>query len=168
MRTTPRFRITGLSPTNEAHAMIKTIPAGFLSALITASAAGGTAVAAEQVDYEQLETKAVELLVTETDIVGHPLRYPQEGQAQVSAYRVTVQPGDHTAWHHHEVPVFVHVLEGELTVDYGENGIKQFKAGDAFMEAVTTRHEGLNKSTSPVQLLTVYFGSTAEKNMVED
>lgn len=148
--------------------MLETRTAGFLSALCMATATGGSAIAAEQIDYEQLETKAVELLVTETDVVGHPLSYPQEGQAQVSAYLVTVQPGDHTAWHHHEVPVFVHVLDGELTVDYGDQGTKQFKAGDAFMEAVTTRHEGLNRSEAPVRLLAVYFGSTSEKNVVED
>jgi quercetin dioxygenase-like cupin family protein len=143
-------------------------PTALLALLIMTGATAGMAIAAEQVDYEQLKTKAVELLVTQTDVVGHPLRYPQEGQAQVSAYLVTVQPGDHTAWHHHEVPVFVHVLDGELTVDYGDRGTKQFNSGDAFMEAVTTRHEGLNKSESPVRLLTVYFGSTAEKNVVED
>jgi quercetin dioxygenase-like cupin family protein len=124
--------------------------------------------ASEPVNYEQLPTKAAEILVTEIDVVGHPLRYPSEGQAEVSAYLVTVEPGDHTAWHHHDVPVFVHVLEGTMTVDYGDSGKKTFEAGDAFMEAVETRHEGENNSAEPVRILTVYMGSTAEKNTIED
>jgi quercetin dioxygenase-like cupin family protein len=139
-----------------------------LAGAFACAAAVSTAQAAKQTDYENLETKAVELLVTETDVVGRPLSYPKDGQARVSAYIVTVQPGDHTAWHLHEVPVFVQVLEGELTVDYGDKGKKTFKTGDTFMEAVETRHEGLNTSAEPVRLLAVYMGSTAEQNVVED
>lgn len=90
-----------------------------------------------------------------------------DGQAQVSVYLVTVLPGDHSAWHHHEVPLLVHVLDGELTVDYGDKGKKTFKAGDAFMEALETRHEGLNTSDKPTRLLAVYMGSEARSGQGE-
>lgn len=63
---------------------------------------------------------AVPLLSTGTTVVGEPLRYPTSGPAHVTAAIVTLEPGAKTIVHMHGVPLFAYILEGELTVDYGD------------------------------------------------
>ena len=61
--------------------------------------------------------------------------------------------------HRHLVPMFAYLLEGELTVNYGVQGIRSYKAGDALVEAIGVRHRGLNAGTTPVKLLVVYMAA---------
>jgi quercetin dioxygenase-like cupin family protein len=56
------------------------------------------------------------------------------------------------------VPLFAYIMEGELTVDYGSQGTKLYKTGEAVMEAMNWVHEGMNKGTVPVKILAVYMG----------
>src|SRR4029079_6937767 len=60
------------------------------------------------------------LLSTGTTILGETLHYPTNGPAHVTAIIVTLPPGSRTILHKHGVPMFGYVLEGEITVDYGE------------------------------------------------
>ena len=77
----------------------------------------------------------------------------------VTAAIVLIAPGKDTGWHTHEVPLFVTVLEGEVSVDYGEKGVKVFKAGDSFLEAMNWPHNATNKSDKPVRIMAVYLGA---------
>lgn len=136
---------------------------GFLPAFLVAFAVAAPAAAQESPRYQSLLTP---LLETGTDIIEQPIAYPP-GTPKVTAAIVTIQPGAETGWHTHEVPLFVQVLEGEVTVDYGSKGTKTYKAGEAIMEAMNWPHNGLNKTTAPVRILAVYMGSDEKTNTAE-
>ena len=57
-------------------------------------------------------------------------------------------------------------LSGELTVDYGEHGSKTYQAGDAFIEAMNTWHNGHNTGDGPLRILAVYMGADGVPNVV--
>jgi quercetin dioxygenase-like cupin family protein len=105
------------------------------------------------------EYPAVPLLATGADIVGEMLRYPTTGPAKVTAAIVTLAPGAKTIAHKHGVPLFAYVLEGEITVDYGEHGRRTYRQGEAFMEAMAVAHFGANTGSQPMRLLAVYMGA---------
>jgi len=121
--------------------------------------------AARAEDLSQYQSLLTPLLQSSTDTVGQPIAYPA-GAAKVTAAIVTLPPGGSTGWHQHEVPLFGYVLEGALTVDYGSKGIKTYKAGDSWMEAMNWPHDGINKGTVPVKLLAVYMGGGDKKNTI--
>ncbi len=112
--------------------------------------------------YQNLLTP---LLQSGTDVLGDPLVYP-EGTPNVTAAIVTIPPGGETGLHSHEVPLFAYILEGELTVDYGDKGKKTYRAGEPVLEAQNHAHNGVNTGTVPMKLLAVYIGSTDKRNTV--
>ena len=65
---------------------------------------------------EEPYTEVEKLLDSSTTVLGQPFQYPNTGTASVTAVIVTMQPGEKTAKHLHEVPLFGYMLEGELTV----------------------------------------------------
>ena len=81
------------------------------------------------------------LLQTETTVIGQPIVYPK-GAAQITVAIVTMQSGQQTGWHLHEAPLTAHILEGELTVDYGADGTRIYREGDTLVEAFGSRHAG--------------------------
>jgi len=133
-----------------------------LSACLALTALSGTALAQEASSYQNLLTPLVE---SGTDVLGTPLEYPP-GPAKVTAAIVTIPPGGQTGWHRHEVPLFAYVLEGELSVDYGEKGTKVFTAGSGVLEAINWSHNGTNTGTVPVKLMAVYMGGGDKTNTV--
>jgi quercetin dioxygenase-like cupin family protein len=112
--------------------------------------------------YQNLLTP---LLQSGTDVLGDPLAYPA-GAPDVTAAIVTVPPGGQTGMHRHEVPLFAYILEGELTVDYGEKGKRTYRAGEAVLEAQNWPHNGTNTGSVPMKLLAVYMGGGDRKNTV--
>jgi quercetin dioxygenase-like cupin family protein len=112
--------------------------------------------------YQNLLTP---LLQSGTDVLGDPLAYPA-GAPDVTAAIVTVPPGGQTGLHRHEVPLFAYILEGELTVDYGEKGKRTYRAGEAVLEAQNWPHNGTNTGSVPMKLLAVYMGGGDRKNTV--
>ena len=68
--------------------------------------------------------QVLSLLSTTQTILGQPIVYPAEAPAKVDAAIVSMQPGEETGWHQHDVPMFGYVLEGEVTVDYGAKGTR--------------------------------------------
>src|SRR6185312_11597877 len=99
------------------------------------------------------------LLSTGTTILGETLHYPTNGPAHVTAIIVTLPPGSRTILHKHGVPMFGYVLEGEITVDYGERGKSTYHQCDALMETMDTAHFGADAGPRPVRILTVYMGA---------
>jgi quercetin dioxygenase-like cupin family protein len=108
----------------------------------------------------------VPLLSTSTSILGETLRYPTSGPAHVTAAIIALAPGARTIVHKHGVPLFAYILEGELTVDYGEHGKRTYKQGHAFMEAMDVAHYGINTGTQPVRLLAVYMGAKGAEDVI--
>src|SRR5690606_11673322 len=90
------------------------------------------ALPAESISYKMPVTP---LLSTSETVIGQPIVFPA-GTAKVTAAIITLPPGGETGWHSHPVPLFGYMLEGELTVDYGDKGVKVYKPGDSLMEAV--------------------------------
>lgn len=106
-----------------------------------------------------------ELLTTGATVVGEPIRYPTAGPAHITASIVTIAPGAPTAFHRHPVPMVAYMLQGELTVDYGDHGKRVYRAGDALVEAMDVRHRGMNLGTENVRLLAVYIGAEGTPNV---
>jgi quercetin dioxygenase-like cupin family protein len=126
-----------------------------LTALALAASLGLAAgVALGRATYPPLDV----LVKTNTSILGQPLAYPA-GTPEITAAIVTLEPGQATGWHHHDVPLLGYILEGALTVDYGPDGARTYAAGDAFVEAFGTDHDGQNEGSVPMRLLAVYMGA---------
>ena len=141
---------------------MKTPAALFAVLLLIAS----PAPAEDQAPPAQYQNLLTPLLQGGTDVLGAPLSYP-EGAPNVTAAIVTIPPGGETGWHEHEVPLFAYILEGELTVDYGEKGKKVYRAGDSVLEAVDWPHNGTNTGEVPMMLMAVYMGGGDKTNTVK-
>jgi quercetin dioxygenase-like cupin family protein len=111
------------------------------------------------VSAEDNVAPSVPLLSTGTTIVGETLHYPANGPAHVTAAVITLAPGAKTVLHKHGVPLFAYILEGELTVDYGDRGKRTYHQGDALMEAMDVPHFGADAGAQPVRILTVFIGA---------
>jgi quercetin dioxygenase-like cupin family protein len=118
----------------------------------------GLAAADENTSYPAYKKLLTPLLESGQTIIGQPIAYPT-GNPKITGAVVLLAPGKETGWHIHSVPVFSYMLQGELTVDYGDKGVKVYKAGDAFLEAMNWPHNGINKGTAPVLILAVYMGA---------
>lgn len=105
------------------------------------------------------------LISTSESVIGQKLGYP-EGTPRITAAIVTMAPGQETGWHVHDVPLFAHMLEGEITVDYGPDGVKTYRAGDSFIEAFRSRHNGRNTGNVPARILAVFAGAEGVPNTV--
>ena len=141
------------------------IKAGHLTQRLTVgtlllAALNTTAVARDQAYYP-----VQELLVTGQTIVGENIQYPTSGAPKITVAVVTVAPGAPAAFHRHPVPLVAYILEGELTVDYGEKGVKTFRQGDALVEAMNVPHRGMNLGSGIVKLLAVYVGAEGSANV---
>jgi quercetin dioxygenase-like cupin family protein len=114
----------------------------------------GFATADDSPSYKKLLTP---LLESGETVIGQPIAYPT-GTPKVTAAVVFLAPGKETGWHTHAVPLFAYVLQGEISVDYGDKGVKVYKAGDGLLEAMNWPHNAVNKGTVPVLILAVYMG----------
>jgi quercetin dioxygenase-like cupin family protein len=131
---------------------------GIAAALLIVAAATASHRAAAE-DNTPPAVQTTPLLSTGTTVMGEALHYPTTGPAHVTAAVVTLPPGAHTILHKHGVPLFGYVLEGEITVDYGDRGKRTYHQGEALMEAMDTAHFGADVGAQPVRLLTVYMGA---------
>ena len=125
-----------------------------------------TAVPPLPVTAQDAGYPATALLSTGRTIVGETLRYPESGPAHVTASIVVLAPGAKTIMHRHGVPLFAYILDGELTVDYGAHGVRVYRTGQAFMEAMEVVHFGINHGTQPVRILAVYMGAKGAEDVI--
>ncbi|WP_170506931.1 cupin domain-containing protein [Ruegeria arenilitoris] len=105
------------------------------------------------------------LLQTETSVIGEALEYP-DGTPQITIAIVTMQPGRKTGLHRHDAPLAAYILEGEITVDYGDAGSRTYKEGDALVEAFRSPHAGENTGDGIARILAVFAGSDSVANTV--
>ncbi len=100
---------------------------------------------------------------TTTD-AGEPITYLSTPNPEVSSVILTLPPGGKTDWMTHPCPGYLYVLEGELTVEFEDGRHLVFKAGQAFMQARTHWHRGVNTGTGQMRFLAVFFGA---KGMIQ-
>ncbi|MEM7170867.1 MAG: cupin domain-containing protein [Pseudomonadota bacterium] len=113
-------------------------------------------------DYKRV----VPLLETTTTNQGQPLVYPTDGPAKITSLIVTLKPGEETGLHQHPILTYGHVLSGEIQVNYQGQGTKTYRAGDTFMEAFGTLHNGRNSGDEPARILVVFMGTDDLPNVV--
>jgi quercetin dioxygenase-like cupin family protein len=106
------------------------------------------------------------LLITERTILGQPIAYPTQAPAKVASAIVSMEPGEETGWHKHDVPMFGYILEGEITVDYGAKGTRVYRQGDALIEAIDVPHNGRNTGKGEARILAVFMGANGVPNTV--
>lgn len=110
---------------------------------------------------------AVKLFSGSKTVMDETITYPATGAATVDAMLVTIGPGEKTELHKHGVPVYIYVLEGEVTVAYDGHGQRAYKQGESFLEAMDVPHVGMNLGSVPVKILAVYIGAEGSKNVVK-
>ena len=132
-----------------------------LLACLAGAAGLAAGVALGRTSYPPLDV----LLSGGETVIGQEIAYP-EGAPVVTAAIVTMAPGQETGWHVHEAPLMAWMLEGELTVDYGPEGQRTYREGDALLEAFRTPHNGRNGGEGNVRLLAVFMGAEGVPNTV--
>lgn len=104
------------------------------------------------------------LLSSGKTVLGQTLAYPTSAPAKVTSVIVTMQPGEETGWHKHEVPMYGYILEGEVTVDYEGAGTRVYRHGEAVLEAIGTVHNGRSTGKVPARILAVFMGAEGVPN----
>jgi quercetin dioxygenase-like cupin family protein len=135
----------------------------------------GASFFASSINSSAEDKPAIEtLLETQTTNLGQPIEYPAESAAKITAVIVTLAPGQETGRHRHPVPLYGQVLSGQVTIDYGDygdygdyagRGSKTYKAGEAFMEAVGTWHNGRNSGEEALRILAIFMGAEGVANV---
>ena len=111
-------------------------------------------------------SKVQSVLTSSTTVLGEKLLLPDGSPLNITSTIVTIDPGEETAWHKHGVPLYIYILSGEVTVDYGDQGTHTFGPGGSFMEAMDHWHRGTNRGSVPVRILTVFMGSDKALNVI--
>jgi quercetin dioxygenase-like cupin family protein len=143
---------------------IAVVAAGFLSIALL-GACGGSDEAASSEEQVELVVGPTSLLEAQRlTVLDQRIRYPKRSPVEVSSEVRVIEPGQETGWRRNRVPSYVYVLEGSITMDYDNGVTREFTAGDAYMEAQGVWHNGTNKSTEPVRLLSVHLGARGLEN----
>lgn len=100
-------------------------------------------------------------------VMGEEIAYPTDGRARVDALIVVLAPGETTVVHKHGVPTFIHILEGEVTVNYEGRGQRTYHQGESFLEAMDVEHAGTNTGAVPVKMLAVYIGAEGAQDVIK-
>jgi len=84
------------------------------------------------------------------------------GDGRVWLGIVTTEPGGASPWHHHGAhEIYVYVLEGEATVEYGAGGRERLRAtadGSLHVLPAGLAHREINTGSEPNRLLVVRVG----------
>jgi quercetin dioxygenase-like cupin family protein len=88
------------------------------------------------------------------------------GTKEIRVVRVVMEPHTAAAWHTHPSPVYVYVVEGELTLEVGDE-TRTIKAGEAVAEPLDARMRALNTTDKPARAV-VFQISPTEKEFLEE
>lgn len=114
----------------------------------------------------QVKFSSTPILQSGVTNAGGPIAYPATDSAEVTALRVDIGPGGETGRHMHLYPAFVYVLEGSIDVEIEGGMVHGYKAGESFLEATNTWHNGKNRRSVPARLLVVFAGVRGRPNLV--
>ena len=146
-----------------------------LGAVFVLAAAGCGQDAA---DEAVVESVAPQVMVTEEDarffldkqeltVLDQRVTYPKKKPARISSETIVLESGESTGWRRHRIPVYVHVLSGTYTVDFGEGALVEYPAGSAFIQATKTDYNGLNTGEEQASVLHVYLGAKGLRDVIE-
>ena len=76
-------------------------------------------------------------------------------------------PGAETGWHSHPIAVYAYVLAGGIRVSVEGGKTVDFKQGEAFVEVMKLRHNGVNLGNVPVKMVVFYLGAKNLPNVVK-
>jgi len=96
-------------------------------------------------------------------ILGEAFMYPP-GKPKITTGILSLEPGAETGWHTHGAPLTGIILDGELTVDYGDKGKRTYRNGDSLIETMATAHNGKNTGESAMRLFVVFVGAEGIAN----
>ena len=133
-----------------------------MRALMIATAltlASSPAAIAQQL--KELDKPASEL----KQVLAHPVQLPA-GNQEVRVVRATIDPKTAAGWHTHPTPVYVYVVEGELTMEVEGKDKKKYRAGEATAEPLNARMRVLNEGDTPAELV-VFQISPSDKKFLE-
>jgi quercetin dioxygenase-like cupin family protein len=119
----------------------------------------------DEADKSAVGLDAKTILKVNQTVAGGPLKYPNNGKAEITSLIVTIQPGGHTNLHQHPVVTFVYVLEGEAELRVGDKSFR-YKSGDSWVEPIDTPNQLFNLGSVPVKNLVVFVGSEGNPNSV--
>jgi quercetin dioxygenase-like cupin family protein len=102
--------------------------------------------------------KIEQLLKTDTTTLGQKIVYPNSVNDEVTILKITIEPGQSTGWHKHEIPVFAYILKGSLTVELEHNNTIVYPQNSSFSEVINTLHNGINKGNENVVLIAIFMG----------
>ena len=101
--------------------------------------------------------QAQELMRSTTDWNGGMLSYP-EGQAEITAQILRLEPGQQVPFHCHPVPTLGYVLSGTIDVETIDGKRTRLERGDPAVEVLRTLHRG-TAVDGPVEVLVFYAGA---------
>lgn len=96
---------------------------------------------------------------------GDPIVYPA-GSPQVISVIGTIAPGGRTPLHEHPVPTYVYVLEGVVELRTEGSEPFQYKAGEAYIEALNRKHQVFNVGDTSAKVLVVFIGEDGKPTTV--
>lgn len=107
------------------------------------------------------------ILQTEATSNGDPITYLKTDHPKITVMTVDIAPGAQTGWHSHPVSVYAYVMAGRLTVQIEGGKTTEFKEGEAIIEVVKTKHNGINHGNIPVKLVVFYLGGKDLPNVIK-
>lgn len=110
---------------------------------------------------------AQEILATQKSWDGSGFSYPTQGEAKVTAVRITLKENERTPDHCHPVPVFGYMLRGTIEVTTSNGKTTTFAEGDAIVEVMNIVHAG-RAIGGDAEILAIYAGSTELPNTIID
>jgi len=143
-------------------AVAVSIPLIAASAVLPASA-GPPPIAVDLLTSRGVFTDQVSLQV-KTKVEGHGTAVAQLRDAsRLVVAKITVQPGARFPLHTHAGPVFVSVVEGELTyVDLDRCEERVYDKGTAFVDMGEDVHSAYGSSSEPAVLIATFFGAAEQ------
>ena len=116
---------------------------------------------------ENSDIKVTKLKETDASWENTKIVYPV-GEAKITALLVEMQPKAKIELHHHEVPSFGYILEGQMHVQSELREKKIFNKGDVVIEMVNKKHFGFNSGDSITKFIVFYIGAKGLKNTIVD
>lgn len=80
---------------------------------------------------------------------------------------VEMPVGFKTDIHQHSQAVYLLILGGELEINYGSKGKRNFKSGQAYVEAIDWCHIGSSVGKEPLKMIAIYVADNSHKDDVK-
>jgi len=152
--------------------------AGVTTLIVAASAAVGVVSSAAADPPAPIASEALTLRSVFTDDINMKLRLKDDHGAttvvevddpsRTVVVRYTVQPGAQFPWHSHAGPVFVNLVQGELTYIEADGCVEtRYTSGQAFVDPGQGHvHSAINRGTTPTVFIATFYAAPAEGGLL--